>query len=599
MSLRPRTLTADRTEFLGRNGSPAAPAALRQPELSGRVGPALDPCAAVRAAFALAAGEEKEIVFLLGAGAELAIARQLIRKYQDPGRARAALAEVGGRWERVLGAVRVRTPDPALDLLLNRWLVHQVLSCRLWGRSAFYQSSGAYGFRDQLQDVTALVYGAPGEARAHILRAAGRQFLEGDVQHWWHPPTGRGVRTRIVDDFLWLPFVVCHYVSVTGDVALLDERVPFLRAPVLPPGQDDDYRLPERADESGTVYDHCVRALRHGLRFGVHGLPLMGTGDWNDGMNRVGVGGQGESVWDGWFLLTCLNGFAELAQARGDDAWAAVCREHAERLRRAIEDHAWDGRWYRRAYFDDGTPLGSAANDECRIDAVAQAWAVLSGAADATRARQALAAVGEWLVRPEDRLILLLAPPFDQGPLQPGYIKGYVPGVRENGGQYTHAAAWVVQAAALLGDGSRAVSWFDFLNPIRHAASPEAVARYRVEPYVSAGDVYGAAPHTGRGGWTWYTGSAAWLYRVALESILGFRLRGDRLLVRPCISRTWPSFALTFCYRSAVYHLTVENPHAVEHGVGSVVVDGRPQAEKWIPLVDDGRSHEIRVVLGG
>jgi cyclic beta-1,2-glucan synthetase len=598
VSLRPRALTADRTEFLGRNGAPAAPAGLDRPELSGRAGPALDPCAAVQAAFTLAAGEEREVVFLLGACPDRSMARELVRKYHEPGRAWAALEEVKGRWGQVLSAVQVRTPNAALDLLLNRCLIYQVLSCRLWGRSAFYQSSGAYGFRDQLQDVMALVYAAPEQARAHILRAAGRQFLEGDVQHWWHPPTGRGIRTRIVDDCLWLPFVVSHYVTVTGDKALLDERAPYLRAPVLQPGQDEDYGLPETADEAGTVYEHCVRALRHSLRFGVHGLPLMGTGDWNDGMNRVGAGGQGESVWDGWFLLTCLNRFAELADGRGDAAWAAACREHAERLRQAIEEHAWDGRWYRRAYFDDGTSLGSEANDECQIDAIAQVWAVLSGAADPIRARQALAAVDERLVAREDGFIRLLAPPFDQGRLQPGYIKGYLPGIRENGGQYTHAAAWVVQAVALLGDGTRAVELLDLLSPIRHAASPEGVARYRTEPYVLAGDVYATPPHTGRGGWTWYTGSAAWLYRVALESVLGFHLQGDRLWVQPCIPRAWPSFALTFRYRSATYHLTVENPRAVEHGVTALFLDGQSCNQQSIPLVDDGRSHAIRVVLG-
>ena len=598
VSLRPRALTADRTEFLGHNGAPAAPAGLDHPALSGRAGPALDPCAAVQASFTLAAGEERDVVFLLGACPDRSMARELVRKYREPGRARAALEEVKAHWEQVLGAVQVRTPDAALDVLLNRWLIYQVLSCRLWGRSAFYQSGGAYGFRDQLQDIMALVYGAPEQARAHILRAAGRQFLEGDVQHWWHPPTGRGIRTRIVDDCLWLPFVVSHYVTATGDRALLDERVPYLRAPDLQPGQEDDYRLPETADESGTVYEHCVRGLRHSLRYGVHGLPLMGTGDWNDGMNRVGAGGKGESVWAGWFLLTCLKRFAELAEGRGDSAWAAACREHAERLRRAIEEHGWDGRWYRRAYFDDGTPLGSEANDECQIDAIAQAWAVLSGAADPTRARQALAAVDERLVGREDGLIRLLAPPFDRGRLQPGYIKGYVPGIRENGGQYTHAAAWVVQAVALLGDGTRAVELLDLLNPIRHAASPEGVARYRTEPYVLAGDVYGAPPHTGRGGWTWYTGSAAWFYRVALESVLGFQLQGDRLTVQPCIPRAWPSFALTFRYGSATYHITVENPQAVERGVAAVFLDGQPRDEQSIPLVDDGRPHLIRVMLG-
>ncbi len=548
--------------------------------------------------FELRPGEEKELVFLLGSAPDPATARRLAQRYREAGRARAELDEVRARWERVVTAVQVRTPDPALDVLVNRWLPYQVLSCRIWGRSALYQSGGAYGFRDQLQDVMALVYGAPGETRAQLLRAAAHQFLEGDVQHWWHPPTGRGVRTRISDDYLWLPFAVSHYVAVTGDAAVLDEPVPYLRAPLLKPEQEEEYGLPEQAGVSGTLYDHCIRALNHGLRFGPHGLPLMGTGDWNDGMNKVGAGGRGESVWNGWFLLTCLHRFADLAQARGEVSRAAGWRAQAEQVRAAIEAHAWDGAWYRRAYFDDGTPLGSAENDACRIDSLAQTWAVLSGAADADRARQAMAAVDEQLVRRADRLILLFTPPFDRGPLQPGYIKGYVPGIRENGGQYTHAAAWVVQAAALEGGGTLAAEYFGLVNPIRHAETPEGVARYRIEPYVVAGDVYGAPPHTGRGGWSWYTGSASWLYRAAVETILGLRLRGSRLQIDPHVPAAWPRYELTLHHRSATYHITVENPHGVEQGAGSVTVDGTPAEADGVELADDGRVHEVRVKLG-
>jgi cyclic beta-1,2-glucan synthetase len=598
VNLRPRSLTGDRAEFLGRNGSVEAPAALARVELSGRTGPAFDPCAALLAPVDLAPGEEKEVLFFLGQAADVEGVRRLLRRYREPGRVQAALDEVCGLWERILTAVQVKTPNAALDLLLNRWLLYQTLVCRMWARSAFYQSGGAYGFRDQLQDSMALVYAAPDEARAQILRAAGRQFREGDVQHWWHPPSGRGVRTRFSDDFLWLPFVTCHYVATTGDAALLDERVPYIEAPPLRPDQHEDYGIPHVSAETGTVYQHCARAVEHGLRFGSHGLPLMGTGDWNDGMNRVGVGGKGESVWNGWFLLTILGRFAELAEARGDTGRAARYRAEAERLIAAVEEHAWDGQWYRRAYFDDGTPLGSAQNDECRIDSLTQTWAVISGRADPARAREAMASVERLLVKQAEKMILLFTPPFDKGHLDPGYIKGYLPGIRENGGQYTHAATWVVQATALLGQGGRALELFDLLNPLSHAGKPEGVVRYRVEPYVVVADIYSEPPHVGRGGWTWYTGSAGWLYRVGLETILGFHLRGNRLIIDPCIARDWREFEITYRHRSATYHVVVQNPDGVERGVRQVTVDGNPAGNDGIELADDGRRHEVVVVLG-
>jgi cyclic beta-1,2-glucan synthetase len=593
-----RTATCDRKEFLGRNGNLSRPAALRRAYLSGRAGAGLDPCAALQTVVELAPGETHEIVFLLGEAEAREEARSIIERYGQLTSVNEAFERVLAHWDEILETIEVHTPDAALDTILNRWLPYQTLACRVLARSAFYQSGGAYGFRDQLQDVMALVYARADLARAHILRAAAHQFREGDVQHWWHPPTGRGVRTRFSDDLLWLPFVTSFYLDTTGDVVVLDEAVSFLEAPPLEPGQEESYTQPAVSKESASLYEHCVRALDRSLSVGQHGLPLMGSGDWNDGMNRVGHLGRGESVWVGWFLHTVLDHFTPFCEARGDTKHADTYRAHMAKLKKALEAEAWDGDWYRRAYFDDGTPLGSAQNEECRIDSIAQSWGVISGAADAQRAQRAMAAVEEYLIRRGDGLIILFTPPFDRSALDPGYIKGYVPGVRENGGQYTHAALWTVIAYAMLGDGNRAGELFALLNPINHASTRAGLHKYKVEPYVAAADVYAVWPHTGRGGWTWYTGSASWMYRAGLEFILGFRLSGERLKIDPCIPRSWREYEIHYRHGTARYHIKVENPQGVCRGIASLEVDGEARASDYIPLKDDGAEHAVRLVLG-
>ncbi|MEJ2208094.1 MAG: hypothetical protein P8129_03555, partial [Anaerolineae bacterium] len=581
-------LTADRTEFLGRRGDHAHPAALDRVGLAGQVAPGQDPCAALQVHLDLQPGASQEVLFLLGQGEDRAQALALLDEYREAERAEAAWEEAAGFWDDVLGRVEVRTPDRAMDLLLNRWLLYQDLSCRIWGRSAFYQSSGAYGFRDQLQDVMAVLHAAPDVARRHILRAAGHQFEAGDVLHWWHPPSGRGVRTRITDDLLWLPYVVAEYVETTGDESILDEDVPFLHGEPLEPEEHERYGHYERGEEGYSLYEHCCRALERGTTAGPHGLPLMGDGDWNDGMNHVGAEGRGESVWLGWFLHAALNRFVPLARGRGDGERAERYTRQADELAMALGDSAWDGGWYRRAYYDDGTPLGSAQSRECQIDSIAQSWAILSGAGDRQRAAEAMEAVARRLVREEDRLLLLFAPPFDQTGRDPGYIKGYPPGIRENGGQYTHAALWAVWAWTELGDGDRAGALYRMLNPIRHADSAGKVRRYRVEPYVVAADVYSVAPDVGRGGWTWYTGSGGWAYRLGLEAILGITRLGDRLRVEPCIPADWSGFEVDYGYGEAVYHVSVENPEGVNRGVAEVRLDGKIRSGDGIPLADDG-----------
>ena len=589
-----RRVTGDRAEFIGRNGTLGQPAAMMRSTLSGRVGGALDPCAAIQVDFELDEGQEREVVFSLGAGRDREDAAGLLGHVRGAAAARHSLEAVWQYWNHTLGAVHVETPDAALNTLANGWLLYQTMACRLWGRSGFYQSGGAFGFRDQLQDVMALVHAEAPLVRQHLRLCASRQFREGDVQHWWHPPAGRGVRTHCSDDYLWLPLATCRYVSATGDTGVLDETVHFIEGRAVNPEEDSYYDLPGTSEDRASLYDHCVRAIVRGLRFGAHGLPLIGSGDWNDGMNLVGAKGRGESVWLGFFLYAVLTRFADLARRHDDSAFADRCLAEAVTLQRHLEDAGWDGSWYRRAYFDDGSPLGSASNRECQIDSVAQSWAVLSAAADPSRARTAMDAVDQRLVRRDEALVLLLDPPFDASDLDPGYIKGYVPGVRENGGQYTHAAVWAAMAFAELGDARRAWELWTLINPLAHGASPAAIETYKVEPYVVAADVYAVAPHVGRGGWTWYTGSAAWMYRLIVESFLGLRLEVDRLRIAPCLPADWKGFTVHYRFRETVYHIAV---HQTPRGTGDerVSVDGRDEAGRAVPLVDDRLEHWVEV----
>jgi len=590
-----RSFTADRTEFIGRNGSMYNPDAMRRLKLSGKLGVALDPCIAIQLTVDLGIGEEKEIIFRLGAGKDINNAREIVNQFRGADAAHMAFEKVKNYWKQTIGTVQVETPDIATNLLANGWLTYQTISSRLWGRTGYYQSSGAFGFRDQLQDVLSILHTHPELARKQIMLAASRQFPEGDVQHWWHPPIGQGVRTHMSDDYLWLPFVTSRYILHTGDNNILNEKMRFLEGRLLNVGEESYYAVPTQSEQQGTLFEHCVKAIQYGLKFGVHGLPLMGTGDWNDGMDRVGIGGKGESVWLAFFLYDVLVKFVDIANIYGDMEFATRCKNEAGSLQANIEKNGWDGNWYRRAYFDDGTPLGSATNIECQIDSISQSWSVLSGAGEPKRTVIAMNAVGSRLIKDHAGLIQLLDPPFDKENIDPGYIKGYVPGVRENGGQYTHAAVWSIMAFAKLGDNKRTWELLQMINPLNHGKSETDMAVYKVEPYVMAADVYAIAPHTGRGGWTWYTGAAGWMYQLIIESFLGLKRRANTLSFAPCIPPEWASYKARYIYQSTIYRIVVEQFENTRDP--SVTVDGILQTDNIITLIDDGKAHNIDIVV--
>jgi cellobiose phosphorylase len=554
---------------------------MRRTAFSNRAAAGLDPCAALQTKFEIRPGEEKTVIVMLGQAEDATAARNLIARYRQIPNVEQALLETRRWWDQLLTTIQVQTPVLSVDLMVNRWLLYQSLSCRIWGRSALYQSSGAFGFRDQLQDSLAFVYAAPHIARNMILQAASRQFLEGDVQHWWHSPSGEGVRTRCSDDMLWLPYAVCHYVQTTGETDVLDVVTTYLEGPTLADDQTEAYFRPSISNQQGTIFDHCRRAIEKGATHGPNGLPLIGTGDWNDGMNAVGKAGKGESVWLAWFLVDILTKFAALCEGRGEQTLAADYRERAAILTATIERTSWDGEWYRRAYFDDGSPLGSQQNDEAKIDSLPQSWSIICGGGTLDRAAVAMDSVEKYLVRRKDKMVLLFAPPFDRSIPDPGYIQAYPPGVRENGGQYTHAALWVAMAYARVGDGTRAVEVLQMLNPIEHSRTPEDYAVYRTEPYTMAADVYSLEKQMGRGGWTWYTGSAGWMYRVWLEEVLGFKLHGNQLSIEPVIPDEWPGYVITFRYRRTKYRIEVKN-------------NGKVRKQR-VRLEDDQQMHTIRI----
>jgi cyclic beta-1,2-glucan synthetase len=588
------SFTTDRTEFIGRNGTLQNPDGLSRTKLSGKSGAGLDPCAAIQISFELDHGQEREFIFRMGSGKDVRDAVEIIQRFQGSKVALNSLEQVKTFWNSLLSSVQIETPEQSINILSNGWLIYQVLSSRLWGRSGFYQSGGAFGFRDQLQDVLALLHADPQRTRSQILLSASRQFKEGDVQHWWHPPLGRGVRTLCSDDMVWLAYVTARYVASTGDAKILDEQVSFLQGRQLNIDEESYYDLPIISDQHTSLYDHCKRAIHYALRFGDHGLPLIGSGDWNDGMNMVGIHGKGESVWLGFFLYDVLIRFMDIARLKNDHATLQSFGQHAESLKGNIDKHAWDGEWYRRAYFDDGTPLGSSSNEECKIDAIAQSWSVLSGAGEHDKTATAMKSVDKYLINRDKKIIQLLDPPFDKTPMDPGYIKGYVPGVRENGGQYTHAAIWMVMAFAKQGNHERTAELLSLINPIHHGNSEHEMNIYKVEPYVMAADVYGVSPHTGRGGWTWYTGSAAWMYQLILESFLGINREGDKLRIEPCVPEAWKSFTIHYRFKASMYHIHIHQDELYEPGM---TVDNVVEPTNAIQLINDMQEHTVVITL--
>ncbi|TDT61306.1 GH36-type glycosyl hydrolase domain-containing protein [Fonticella tunisiensis] len=598
-SLEVKSFTGNRLEFVGNAGDFKSPKALGYEGLSKQYGTGFDPCCVIQTSLSIKEDDEQELVFMLGQVKSMDNLTQLIMKYKDLTKCKAALEEAKGVWDELLNRLQIATPDDRFNIIMNTWLLYQTLSCRIWARSAFYQSGGAYGFRDQLQDVMSLLNIYPEIAKNQIILHCAHQFVEGDVQHWWHPGAGeKGIRTKFSDDLLWLPYVTAEYVEKTGDTDILYLEVPYLEDAPLGEKEDERYGVPKVSEQKSTVYEHCIRALERGLKFGEHGIPLMGSGDWNDGMNTVGNKGRGESIWLGWFICHTLKKFIPLCKIANDKEKAERYEEIVQYIADSIEKNAWDGEWYLRAYFDDGKPLGSSINSECKIDSIAQSWAVISGAGNHKRAEKAMNSVENYLVMEDEGLIKLFTPPFDKGDLSPGYIKGYVPGVRENGGQYTHAATWVVYAFARMGYGNKAYSLFSLINPINHTMTDLDCARYKVEPYVMAADVYAVEPHVGRGGWTWYTGSSGWMYKVGLEEILGFKKKGSSLIIDPCIPSYWKEFKIRYKYNKTDYIINVSNPAGVNRGVKEVKMDGVVLGDKTIKLVDDEKFHSVEVVLG-
>lgn len=592
-----KSYTGDRSEFIGRNGSLEDPEALKLDQLSETIGAGLDPCSSIQLTFAILPGETKKITFLLGEAQSRSEAEDLVKLYSQPKKWSVEFDKVTQYWDQMLGTVQVETPDPAMNLLLNRWLLYQTVVCRLWARSGFYQSGGAYGFRDQLQDSMALIYANPEGTRKQIIFHCAHQFVEGDVQHWWHEEKGKGIRTKFSDDLLWLPFVTLHYVERTGDMEIMEESVTFIEDQPLDDGVDERYSTPRISNEQGSVYEHCIRAIEKGLKFGDHGLPLIGSGDWNDGFSKIGPEGKGESVWLGWFLYFILTRFANLCDSQKDNERGKRYRDRAEELKQNLELHGWDGGWYRRAYFDNGAPLGSSENSECQIDAIAQSWAVISGAAKPSRTKDAMLALEHYLWKKDNGVLLLLTPPFDHSLPDPGYIKGYVPGVRENGGQYTHGAVWAVLAYTTMGDGDKAGELFQMLSPIHHARTEHEVNRYKVEPYVVAADVYASQLHVGRGGWTWYTGAAGWMYQAGLEGILGFKRNGNNLVFTPCIPSGWSGYRINYQYHTSRYEIVVENPMGKMTGIERITLDDKVMVEPVILLIDDNKVHKVHITL--